>query len=96
MAWGLKLKADIAILDDRVNDARRSYEAALGVLAHHPCPPIEWQIRKAYAGLSRLTGESAAADDQIRHARAVVNSLADSVPDELRQVLLTSRPVRDL
>jgi tetratricopeptide (TPR) repeat protein len=96
MAWGLKLKADIATLDDRVDDARRSYEAALGVLAHHPCPPVEWQIRKAYAGLSRRTGESGAADDQVRHARAVVNSLADSAPDELRHVLLTSRPVREL
>jgi tetratricopeptide (TPR) repeat protein len=97
MAWGLKLKADIATLDDRVEDARRSYDAALAVLAHHPCPPIEWQIRKAYAGLLQRTHESSASDDQIRQARAVVNSLADSVPDtSLRQVLLTSSPVRDL
>ncbi len=95
-AWALKLKADIATLEDRVDDARRDYEGALGVLAQHPCPPIEWQIRKAYAELNRRMGESGAGDDQVRHARAVVNSVADSVPDEkLRQVLLTSKPVRD-
>jgi tetratricopeptide (TPR) repeat protein len=97
MAWGRKLKADIALLDDRVDEARSTYEAALGVLARHPCPPIEWQIRKSYAALFRRTGESAAGDDQIGHARALVNSVADSVPeDRLRQALLTSRPVRDL
>jgi tetratricopeptide (TPR) repeat protein len=97
MAWGLKLKADIAALDDRVDHARDAYEAALGVLAHHPCPPIEWQIRKAYAELFRRTSETAAGDDQIRHARSLVNSLADSVPEErLRKVLLASRPARDL
>ena len=89
-AWGLKLKADIAAMEDRAEDARRGYEDALGVLAQHPCPPIEWQIRKAY-------GRFGKSDDQIRHARAVVNSLADSVPDQhLRQILLTSKPVLDL
>jgi tetratricopeptide (TPR) repeat protein len=97
MAWGLKLKADLAALDDRVDEARSTYEAAVGVLAHHPCPPIEWQIRKRYADLFRSTGEFAAGDDQMRHARALVNSLADSVPEErLRNGLLASRPVRDL
>ena len=97
MAWALKLKADIAVLEDRVNDASHGYEAALDVLVNHTCPPIEWQIRKAYAELFQRTGKSTAGDDQIRHARAVVKSLADSVPEErLRQVLLSSRPVRDL
>jgi tetratricopeptide (TPR) repeat protein len=97
VAWGLKLKADIAALDDRVDDARSTYEQALGVLTQHPCPPIEWQIRKSCAALFRRTGETAAGDDQIRHTRALVNSVADSVPeDRLRQALLTSRPVRDL
>ena len=97
MAWGLKLKADIATLDDRVHDARDNYVAALGVLTHHPCPPIEWQIRKSYAEFCRRTQESGLGDDQIRHARALVNSLADSVADNsLRQLLLTSRPVREL
>ena len=97
MAWGLKLKADIATLDDRIHDARDNYVAALGVLTHHPCPPIEWQIRKSYAEFCRRTQESGLGDDQIRHARALVNSLADSVADNsLRQLLLTSRPVREL
>src|SRR5260370_15330968 len=97
MAGALKLKADIATLEDRVGDARHDYEGALGVLTQHPWPPIEWQIRKAYAELNRRMGESGAGGDQVRHARAVVNSVADSVPDEkLRQVFLTSRPVPDL
>lgn len=98
MAWGFKIKAHIAALDDRFDDARRGYEDALSVLSGHRCPPVEWQIRQAYGEfLSRCAGESAAGDYQIRQARAVVNSVAGSVPDErLRQALLASRPVRDL
>jgi tetratricopeptide (TPR) repeat protein len=97
MAWGFKLKADVAALEDRVDDARSAYEAALSILARHPCPPIEWQIRKAYAELFRRAGQPGAGDDQIRHARALVNNLADSVAEEsLRRALLTSKPVCDL
>ena len=97
MAWALKLQADIAALEDRGPEARKGYDAALGVLAQHACPPIEWQIRKAHAELSKRAGDSAAADDHIRAARVVVGRVADSVPDErLRQILLGSKPVRDL
>jgi serine/threonine protein kinase len=52
---------------------------------------------KSYAELLWCTPESTAGDDQIRHARAIVNSLGDSVSDNsLRQILLASKPVREL
>ena len=82
LAWGLKLKGDIAVADDRMQDGQTAYGDALGVLSNYPCPPVEWQIRKSYAALKRGMGDSAGADDELRHARAVVNSLAESVTDE--------------
>ncbi len=82
LAWGLKLKGDIAVADDRVQDAQTAYGDALGLLSNHPCPPVEWQIRKSYAELKRGMGDSAGADDELRHARTIVDSLAESVTDE--------------
>jgi predicted ATPase len=97
VAWGRKIRADIAALDDRVEDARRDYDEALAVLAGHPCPPIEWQIRKASAELFRRVHKSVESDDQIQHARAIVNGLVESILDpKLRGVLLGSRTVREL
>jgi tetratricopeptide (TPR) repeat protein len=96
-AWGLSLRAGIAALDDRIDDARTDYDAALGVLADHPAPPTEWQIRKAYGEFLRRVGEPEAGDDQMKRARSLVNVIAESVSEErLRSVLLKSRAVTEL
>jgi len=96
-ALGLRLRAAIAALDDRIGDARTDYEAALGVLADHSAPPTEWEIRKAYGGFLRRVSEPEAGDDQIRRARSLVHCIADSVGEErLRNVLLKSRAVTEL
>jgi tetratricopeptide (TPR) repeat protein len=97
MAWSYRLLGDIAALEDRVGDARREYEAALGILARFPYPGVEWVVRKSYAGLARKIGDSVAAGDHTSHAVAIVQGLADSVADgNLREKLLMSRAVREL
>ena len=41
MAWAHKLLADIAALEERMDDARGYYETALRILEAYPCPVIE-------------------------------------------------------
>jgi tetratricopeptide (TPR) repeat protein len=92
-----RLLGDIAALEDRVEDARREYQAALEILTQFPCPGVEWVVRKSYAGLARKIGESVAAGEHTSHAVAIVQGLADSVADrDLREKLLMSRAVREL
>jgi len=96
-AWAHRLLGDIATLEDRVEDARREYEAALGILAQFPCPGVEWVVRKSCAGLARKIGESVAAGEHTSQALVIVQGLADSVADgDLREKLLMSRAVGEL
>jgi hypothetical protein len=96
-AWAHKLLGDITALEDRPDLALSEYEAALAVLARHPCPLIEWKIWRSLAGVRkslRLAGE---ADEALARARKVVHSLADSIGDApLRHNFLSLKAVREL
>ena len=97
MAWSHRLLGDIAAQEDRVEDAAREYEAALGILGQFPCPGVEWVVRKSCAGLARMIGDSVVAGEQTSHAVVIVHGLADSVGDgNLREKLLMSRAVREM
>ncbi len=97
LAWAHKLLGDIAVLEERVEDAQRHYATALGVLQRHPCPTIEWKILKAAAELSKLQRNDAAGAEFLGRSRAVVQSLADALQDDkLRQGFLAAKAVRDL
>jgi len=96
-AWGHKLLGDIAVLEERIEEARREYQTALEVLERHPCPMIEWQILKASAVAARRAKSDTTLDEHLGRARAVIQSLADSIRDDsLRQRFLAARPVREL
>ncbi len=97
LAWGHKLLGDIAVLEERMEDARREYQAALDVLGRHPCPMIEWQILKASAGAARRAKNDSTSEELLGRARAVIQSLADSIRDDsLRRKFLAARPFREL
>ena len=97
LAWGHKLLGDIAVLEERMEDARREYQVALEVLADHPCPMIEWQILKAAAAAARRAKDEPVSAELAGRARAVTQLLADSIHDNtLRDRLLSSQSVREL
>ncbi len=97
LAWGHKLLGDIALLEERMEDARRGYQTALDMLARNPCPMIEWQILKASAGAARHAKSDSTAEELLGRARAVIQSLADSIRDEsLRRKFLAARPFCEL
>jgi tetratricopeptide (TPR) repeat protein len=96
-AWAHKLQGDIAVLEDRVEDAGREFDAALRLIEQFPCPTIEWQILKAAAKLAGLRRGFSTRDALRARAQTVVLSLADSVREEsLRNTLLSSKAIRDL
>jgi tetratricopeptide (TPR) repeat protein/predicted Ser/Thr protein kinase len=82
MAWGRKLLGDIAARQDRMDQARQQYDAALAILTGHPCPTVEWRIRNARADVARRTGEASVADEHLRRSRHIVELLAQSVGDD--------------
>jgi tetratricopeptide (TPR) repeat protein len=97
IAWAQKLLGDIAALEDRVEDSHGHYATALGIVQGYPCPTIEWKILKAAAELAQRRKHDAAAAKFLGHARAVVQSLADTIlDDKLREGFLAAKPVREL
>ena len=97
LAWGHKLLGDIAVLEERMEDARLEYQTGLDMLARNPCPMVEWQILKASAGAARRVKSDSTAEELLGRARAVIQSLADSIRDDsLRRKFLAARPFCEL
>lgn len=97
VAWGHKLLGDIAVLEERMEDARGEYQTALEALARNPCPMIEWQILKASAAAARRAKSDSTGEELLGRARAVIQSLADSIRDDsLRRKFLAARPFCEL
>jgi len=97
LAWGHKLLGDIAVLEDRIEEARREYQTAQDVLAGNPCPMIEWQILKASARAAPRAKSDSTGEELLGRARAVIQSLADSIRDDsLRRKFLAARPFQEL
>jgi hypothetical protein len=97
IAWAHKLQGEIAMLEDRPDEARREFRSALAVLEHHACPTIEWQILRAASGPAGALEGDPARRELLAHAGAVVQLLADSIRDaKLRRTFLKSKPVKEL
>jgi hypothetical protein len=95
LAWAHKLLGDVAAAEERFADARREYETALAVLAHHHCPLIEWRILLAAAEAASAFREVPTAEVYRGQCRHVIGLLADSlVDDRLRRRFLGSEAVR--
>jgi hypothetical protein len=97
LAWGHKLLGDIAVLEERMEQARGEYQTALEVLERNPCPMIEWQILKASARAARRAKSNSTSEEHLGRARAVIQSLADSIGnDNLRRKFLNAKPFQEL
>jgi tetratricopeptide (TPR) repeat protein len=96
-AWGHKLLGDIAVLEERLPDARREYEQALSILERHACPITEWKILLAAADAARRLHDTSSSDSFRARALHVVHLLAESITEPtLRQCFVTSKPIRDI
>ncbi len=97
IAWAYKLLADIAALEDRVDEAAHHFDQALKTFDGYPCPTIEWKVLKAMLHLARQRRDNDAIDQLERRARQLTESLARQIGDDkLRQVFLQSRAIREL
>ena len=92
-----KLLADLALREDRPQDAEAPLAAAVDLLRHRSCPLIGW---RTYATLGRLRKGLGSAEDAraaFGEAAAIVDLLAASVDDEpLRRRFLDSPAVKDV
>ena len=97
IAWARKILGDIAMLDDRPDEARREFGSALAVLERHSCPTIEWQVLQSAAGAAGALEGDLARRDLLARAGSVVHSLGSSIRDvALQTAFMRSKPVREL
>jgi hypothetical protein len=95
MAWANKLLGDVAVAEERFEDARDAYGAAMQVLAHHRCPIIEWKILRGAADVAKVLRDDDRAALFRARASATLDALGASiVEDRLRRQFLGSEAVR--
>jgi tetratricopeptide (TPR) repeat protein len=97
IAWAHKLLGDVAVREERHEDAAQEYEAGLQVLRGHPCPSVEWKIALSLARLKACQHQSDASEEYLNLSRDVMRRLAQSISDDgLRATFVKSKPARDL
>ena len=97
IAWARKLLGDVAVIEERPEDAAHEYEAGLDVLKGHPCPSVEWKIALSLARLKACLHQANASEEYLNLSREVMRRLAESISDNgLRATFVTSKPARDL
>ena len=97
MAWAHKLLGDIAVMEERFEDGRREYAAALETLKNHQCPTVEWKVFLAAAEMASAYGNVPLAERYRGECRALIHALAGSVAeDKLRRQFLGSRMIRSV
>jgi len=95
LAWGYKILGDVALAEERMEDAHAQYQTALDLLERYRNPLIHWRVLHAAAEAASARHDSDLADQYRRRCRQVINSLAESLTDgQLRRQFLGSRPIR--
>ena len=95
ISWAHKLLGDIDVLEERVEEARTHFGAALGILEGHPCPILEWKILSSAADLAKQLKDVSTSEELAARRQTVIQSLADSTEDEgLRRTFLSSKAVK--
>jgi DNA-binding winged helix-turn-helix (wHTH) protein/tetratricopeptide (TPR) repeat protein len=82
IAWARKLVGDVAVSEERFDDAERGYESALRALKSHPCLLIEWKILAAWASLAKTLRQGDREDDLVARCKQVKDHLAESIADK--------------
>ena len=92
-----KLLADLALRQDRPQDAEAPLAAAVDLMRRRPCPLVGW---RTFATLGRVRKRLGSAEDAraaFGEAAAIVHRIAASVDDEpLRRRFLDSPAVKDV
>ena len=97
MTWAHKLLGDIAVMEERFEDGRREYAAALETLKNHQCPTVEWKVFLVAAEMASAYGNVPLAERYRGECRALIHALAGSVAeDKLRRQFLGSRMIRSV
>jgi tetratricopeptide (TPR) repeat protein len=95
VAWGHKLLADVAVLEDRMERADELYAAAIAALEGRPCPTIEWRIFDAHAKVAAaLHDESRAAALRAAAAKRIERLAASAGDEGLARRFLCGKSVR--
>jgi tetratricopeptide (TPR) repeat protein/transcriptional regulator with XRE-family HTH domain len=96
IAWAHKLLGDIAVLQDRTEDAHQAFAASLGALKGFRCPTVEWKVLTAAAALEKGRRTRTAYNRLWSRRQAVVKEIAESIQNEaLTKVFLSSRAVTE-
>lgn len=93
VAWAHKLMADVDLLEGNAAKAAAECRIAREILAHYPCPLIEWKIQLTTRQAALLSGDSDGAEHALNQASECLAALADSIRDpELREKFTSRTP----
>ncbi len=94
VAWAHKVLGDVAVMQERFDEGRSEYNAALETLRNHRCPTIEWKILLGAAEMASAFGDAALAERYRGQCRQVIHSLADSITEgNARETFLKSEAI---
>jgi len=97
MAWAHGLLGEIAVHEERMEDAGRQYAAALEILSRYGCPTIEWRLLRSAARAAAIAGNDGTSSELAARAAAVAQSVARSIhSDAARRLFLKSKAIREL
>lgn len=94
MARAHGLLGRIALLEERPEVARESFQAGLLAISEHACPIVAWRLHAGAARSAALCSQPDLADTSRRLAKHTIDSLATNISDEpSRRGFLGSRDV---
>jgi DNA-binding CsgD family transcriptional regulator len=89
----MKLRGDVLVDLDRLDDAERSYDAARASAGLLGFRPLLWRIDAARGALARVRGRVAEADAAFGEAHATIDEIAGEISDETVRERFRSRAV---
>lgn len=96
IVYANKLLGDIAILEDRIEDAQKYFDDAFQLLREYSCPFVEWKLLNSSIELAKKLRVDDKRDELIAKKQKVIKSIADSISEErLRKIFLYSKSVRE-
>ena len=94
VVWGNNLLGDIALLEDKLEDAQNHFNIAFNILNHYPCPIVERRLLNSAIDLAKKMKDGHKSEQLFSRKQAVIKSLADSIYEKkLRKTFLSSRNV---
>jgi len=97
ISMGWKLKGDVLMALEKIEEAAECFEKARDVADQMGYPPLMWKTRFSLGQIYNRRGRYEAAKESIAKAGAIIEQMASNVSDtEVKETFLNSKPVQEV